>query len=177
MGCFVGCQNKTPTNANKRDQGTTSTPARSVLSLQVNVSGFKSDEGTCRIALYLGPQHFNDPEYAAAKESIEIRERSASLRLELAVPDPQGENLPSQLLAICAYHDQNGNARLDKNAFGIPTEPYGFSKNPERGFGPPKFGQTAIVWNAQQSPNHSTFPSSSSNAFKKRNSMRDILKQ
>ena len=43
-----------------------------------------------------------------------------------------------------AYHDENENSRLDKNAFGIPTERYGFSKNPKRGYGPPMFSETAI---------------------------------
>ena len=40
--------------------------------------------------------------------------------------------------------DSNENSRLDKNAFGIPTERYGFSKNPKRGYGPPMFSETAI---------------------------------
>lgn len=32
--------------------------------------------------------------------------------------------------AIAAYQDVNGNGELDKNAVGIPTEPYAFSNNP-----------------------------------------------
>jgi uncharacterized protein (DUF2141 family) len=47
-------------------------------------------------------------------------------------------------LAICAYHDKNDNGRLDKNVFGIPTERYGFSNDPKRGFGPPTFEQASV---------------------------------
>jgi hypothetical protein len=28
-----------------------------------------------------------------------------------------------------AFHDENGNGRLDKNFLGVPTEPYGFSND------------------------------------------------
>lgn len=31
--------------------------------------------------------------------------------------------------AIAVYHDVNGNGELDKMAFGVPTEPYGFSND------------------------------------------------
>jgi uncharacterized protein (DUF2141 family) len=27
----------------------------------------------------------------------------------------------------------------------MPTEPYGFSNNPKRGYGPPKFEQVAVI--------------------------------
>jgi uncharacterized protein (DUF2141 family) len=54
-------------------------------------------------------------------------------------------------LAITAFHDANGNGELDKSAIGIPTEKYGFSKNPAPGFGPPSFDQTAIPLSQLQS--------------------------
>ena len=40
---------------------------------------------------------------------------------------------------IAVYLDMNGNDELDTNLFGAPTEPYGFSMNPELGFSAPKF--------------------------------------
>ena len=101
-----------------------------VVSLKVNISGFNNSGGTCLVAVYFGPSHFNDPEYAIAKETIEIHELEASLQLELLVPPVQENNKLSNRLAISAYHDQNSNSRLDKNTFGIPTERYGFSQNP-----------------------------------------------
>jgi uncharacterized protein (DUF2141 family) len=48
--------------------------------------------------------------------------------------------LPGEV-AIAAFQDANENEKLDKNSLGIPTERYGFSNNPKRGFGPPSFQQ------------------------------------
>lgn len=41
--------------------------------------------------------------------------------------------------AISVYHDLNENETLDKGAFGVPTEKYGFSNNARSTFGPPDF--------------------------------------
>ena len=49
------------------------------------------------------------------------------------------ENLPNGTYAIAAWHDENGNQKLDKNIFGVPKENYGFSKNIYGIFGPPDF--------------------------------------
>ena len=46
--------------------------------------------------------------------------------------------------AIAAYYDTNGNGRLDKNIFGAPTEPYGFSGNVRPRFSAPTFRQAAF---------------------------------
>lgn len=51
------------------------------------------------------------------------------------------ENVPSGTYAISAFHDSNGNQRLDFNSRGIPDEPTGNSGNARGFFGPPKFGQ------------------------------------
>ena len=115
------------------------------ISLKIVVTGFEKSEGVCRIAVFQGQDHFNDIEYAIAKELVDINESKAVWQINLpfrlkAGQDPQ--RLPA--LAISAYHDENKNSRLDKSSFGIPIERYGFSKNPKRGFGPPKFSEVAI---------------------------------
>lgn len=46
--------------------------------------------------------------------------------------------------AVSAYQDLNSNQRLDANMVGMPTEPYGFSRDAKGQFGPPKFGDAAI---------------------------------
>lgn len=124
------------------------------VALEILVTGFSQNSGSCRIAVYLDQSHFNDPEYAIAKESIAIRDSEASWHVKVAIPEGSSRELESTTrLAVSAYHDENDNARLDKSSFGIPTERYGFSKNPKRGFGPPKFGETAIElsWSKQPS--------------------------
>ena len=48
-------------------------------------------------------------------------------------------NLDPGQYAIILFHDENGNGKLDKNALGVPTEPYGFSNNVQGFLGPPAF--------------------------------------
>lgn len=67
-----------------------------------------------------------------------------------AVPAANGkvvlkfENVPAGRYAISAYHDENNNQTLDRNAFGIPAEGYGFSRDARGNFGPPKFEEAAF---------------------------------
>ncbi|MFN3875311.1 MAG: DUF2141 domain-containing protein [Flavobacteriales bacterium] len=46
--------------------------------------------------------------------------------------------------AIKAYHDINGNGRLDTNWMGMPKEPYGFGNDAMGAFGPPSYEQAAV---------------------------------
>ena len=55
------------------------------------------------------------------------------------------KDLPEGPLAISLFQDANANGRLDMNAMGIPTEPYGFSNNASGSFGPPKFEQALLT--------------------------------
>ncbi len=54
-------------------------------------------------------------------------------------------SLPSDKpYAIAAFYDVNGNGRLDRNIFGAPTEPYGFSGNVRPLFRAPSFREAAF---------------------------------
>ena len=53
--------------------------------------------------------------------------------------------VPAGTWAVLAYHDENGNAELDRNMIGIPKEDYGFSRDASSRFGPPKFADAAIT--------------------------------
>ena len=61
------------------------------VNLEIVVSGFSTNKGSCRIAVYLGQSHFNDPEYAIAKESVGILDLKASLQIQVAIPDRRFE--------------------------------------------------------------------------------------
>ena len=41
------------------------------------------------------------------------------------------EGLPAGDYALQVIHDENDNGDLDKNLLGIPSEDYGFSRNPK----------------------------------------------
>ena len=115
------------------------------IQIAIEVTGFQNSEGNCRIAIFLGSDRFNDPDFAIAKEVVAITEGQAAWASTLDVPRERINEGNSFSLAVSAYHDQNENQKLDKNALGIPLERYGFSNNPQRGFGPPKYRQASIV--------------------------------
>jgi uncharacterized protein (DUF2141 family) len=47
--------------------------------------------------------------------------------------------------AIAVLHDENSDGKANRNRLGIPTEGFGFSRNPGLRAGPPKFGDAAFV--------------------------------
>lgn len=53
------------------------------------------------------------------------------------------KDLPPGRYAIAAYHDVNANGRLDKQTFGLPAEPYGFSNDVGR-IAPPSYERALI---------------------------------
>lgn len=55
------------------------------------------------------------------------------------------KDLPEGPLAMSLFQDTNANGRLDANAMGMPTEPYGFSNNAAGNFGPPRFEQAVFT--------------------------------
>ena len=48
-------------------------------------------------------------------------------------------NLKPSTYGISLFHDLNDNEVLDRNLFGMPIEPFGFSNNPVIKFAAPKF--------------------------------------
>jgi uncharacterized protein (DUF2141 family) len=114
--------------------------------LVVEVHGFQNLSGRCRLALYQNAKGFNQPKSAWAKQTLDLPEQGPVIwKVELEdAPESQKLLDSPTRWAVSAHHDQNNNDQLDKNAFGIPTEPYGFSNNPKRGFGPPKFDEACF---------------------------------
>ena len=45
---------------------------------------------------------------------------------------------------IKAFHDMNGNGKLDTNIVGMPTEPFAFSNNAPANYGPAKWKDAAF---------------------------------
>lgn len=124
-------------------------PSSLEKNLVVEVRGVTSSDGRLRLALYRGKDDFNQPEKAYAKQTIELSKQEPLVwKVTLdknALQDGQAR------WALSAHHDKNSNDKLDKNAFGIPTEPYGFSNNPKRGFGPPSFDEVSFELDIDES--------------------------
>ncbi len=110
-------------------------PSNDETTFIVEVAGFRSEQGDCLVAIYDSSASFNKIDQSILRQSKSIGGKDA--RFEFAV-------LGNKPVAIAAFHDENRNGQLDKNAFGIPTERYGFSNNPPSTFGPPSFNAAAV---------------------------------
>jgi uncharacterized protein (DUF2141 family) len=66
---------------------------------------------------------------------IEVKETSATYVFK---------NIPAGKYAIAVFQDSNVDGKLNKNMFGVPKEPYGFSNNKYGKFGPPDFGDVSF---------------------------------
>lgn len=107
--------------------------AASATDLSIKLSGLPSDKGKILVAAYNSEAAYKG-KGAVAKARIPANgERQVVFR-----------NLPAGRYAISAFHDENDNGSLDKNALGIPSEAYGFSRNPATRFGPPSFGEASF---------------------------------
>jgi len=56
--------------------------------------------------------------------------------------------VPTGDYSAVIYHDLNANGKLDRNYFGKPVEPYGFSNNARGLFGIPDFDDSKFSVNA-----------------------------
>ncbi len=103
------------------------------LLLTVVVQGATSDEGSIMLAIYDSTNQLTDPSHAFMKASREIHDGTAKWVIA-------AKTLPLRF-AIAAFHDKNDDGLLNRSAFGIPSEPFGFSIQTEDHQGPPSFDQ------------------------------------
>jgi uncharacterized protein (DUF2141 family) len=106
--------------------------------LTIEVSGITPNRGQVYIAVYDRAEAFP----IAGRQRVSQVLASEDQHLTVHFKD-----LPPGQYAAAAFQDSNGNGKLDKNLFGIPKEPYGFSNSARGSTGPPKFADAAIVLN------------------------------
>jgi uncharacterized protein (DUF2141 family) len=103
--------------------------------LRVLITGFTSDEGSARAAVYSSEDSFLDISRAYAKVVLPIE----GARCMWVIEDiPYGE------YALVAYHDKNNNDQFDTNVVGVPREDYGFSNGARGIFGPANYNNAKI---------------------------------
>jgi uncharacterized protein (DUF2141 family) len=85
-------------------------------SITVNLSGIRSQKGNIIVCLW-GKENREFPfcSSAAAYKSTSIKANSSSVVATF-------QNIPSGEYAISAFHDENGNGKLDRNWMGMPKE-------------------------------------------------------
>jgi uncharacterized protein (DUF2141 family) len=85
-------------------------------------------------AVFSGAQSWQARTGAVAKGAVVVANGLAEVTLDL----PPGQ------YAVMAFHDRNGDKRLNVLPIGLPTEPYGFSNDARAMFGPPTFAKAAF---------------------------------
>jgi uncharacterized protein (DUF2141 family) len=85
-------------------------------SVTVNISGIRSQKGNVVICLW-GKENKDFPfcSSAAAYKSTTLKADSSNLVATF-------QNVPSGEYAVSAFHDENGNGKLDTNWMGMPKE-------------------------------------------------------
>ncbi len=87
-----------------------------------------------RLALCPAGARFPDCGAAGVTAAVAIKDRKAAARLT---------NITPGTYAIAAFHDENGNGKLD-TFLGIPREGFGFSRNPPLRPRAPKFSECSF---------------------------------
>ena len=103
--------------------------------ITVTVENIKNTNGAIHIALFTATDDFPDSSTRTEGMVLEIEQDSVTGTFK---------NLAENNYAIAVFHDENGNNTLDKNFFGKPKEPYGFSGN-STSIMPPGFNEASVT--------------------------------
>jgi len=103
--------------------------------LVVRVSGVGSASGQVGCALFAGTEGFPM--------------NTAAARVAMHPADPKGvvcrfPGVAPGTYAVAAFHDLNGNGRTDTSFVGMPTEPWGVSRNIRHTMRAPSFDEAAF---------------------------------
>src|SRR5512132_3293480 len=122
--------------------------------LRITVEGIRSPHGTILIGLYDSVESFTRAiELSDKDEFLNDPNRFAAVALRANAAMKSAvvlTNLDPGQYAIILFHDENGNGKLDTNALGVPTEPYGFSNNVRGFLSPPTFEKAVMQINSDK---------------------------
>lgn len=110
------------------------TPAVSTTELTIDLQKLRSAKGVVHACLTRNPKHFPD----CSGDPLALRQT-----VPAGNPIIRFNGFATGAYALTLVHDENNNQRLD-TVLGIPSEGFGFSRNPAIRFGAPKFKQVVI---------------------------------
>jgi uncharacterized protein (DUF2141 family) len=100
---------------------------------QIEVQNLRLNQGPLMIAAYTDAANFRK----TAASSMQLPVSAETMQVQLC-------NLTGPIVALTLYQDLNGNGKLDANAFGVPSEPWGASGKTS--------AMTAPTWETTQVP-------------------------
>jgi uncharacterized protein (DUF2141 family) len=92
--------------------------------LAVHIVGLRNGKGNISLKL--------------TRDANTVEVRTVPIDAKNLTADTVFDKLPQGAYSVSFFHDENANGKMDFNLFRMPSEGYGFSNNPPRGFGPPK---------------------------------------
>jgi len=107
----------------------------SAAELNVRITGITEKTGTIHVYVFTSAEGFPKEENAAVHADRAV---PASMQIDMAIQVPD-----SSAYALMAYHDKNGDGKMNRFLGMIPQEPYGMSRNPDV-IGKPKFSDSAV---------------------------------
>ena len=105
--------------------------------LTVGVDGLRNTQGLVCVTIFANSKGFpNNNDGVVKSKCTKISETSSKIIFD---------NLQPGTYAVAVIHDQNQDQILNLNYLGIPTEGFGFSRNPEVRTSAPKFKDAAFL--------------------------------
>jgi len=101
--------------------------------ITVKVDGVKDDRGTVRLMLFDAASW---PRQPIREEGMKATPGSVTVVLK--------DVAPGEYVAV-AYHDENGNGRIDMSPNGMPEEPFAVTKDPDIADAPPEFVRASFA--------------------------------
>lgn len=111
------------------------TPTKNPLSLVVEITGLDPRTGEVRCALFDSREDYLKSATRSVVLTVDVEKDRLLWRVE---------GLNPGLYALAIHHDVNGNGKNDRNLFGIPSEPYAFSRGARARFGPPSWRRASF---------------------------------
>ena len=111
------------------------TPATApvIAPLMIDVTDLRNRNGQILLCV------FNQPAGFPADKDDAVVWQIRPAKPPLYGPIHMQVNLPVGDYAVAVVHDENANGKLDKGAFGVPSEGYGASNNPKPQMRAPRF--------------------------------------
>lgn len=119
-------------------QDSSAKPGQSGCTLRIHVDGLRNSTGVVGSILFRSANGWPEDKQKSFRRGptpIAPGQRQATV---------VWEHLPRGDYGVAVIHDENRNAKFDRNLIGIPKEGFGFANNPHVGFSAPPF-ERAIV--------------------------------
>ncbi len=105
--------------------------------LTVEIDGLRNTQGQVCVSIFANSQGFpSNSDRVLKRQCTEIDDTSLTMTFN---------NLQAGSYAVAVIHDQNKDQILNRNNLGMPTEGFGFSRNPAVRTSPPAFKDAAFV--------------------------------